>query len=807
MVPRMLADLRFAVRSLAKAPGFTVLVVLTLALGVGVNTAFFSVLNGILLRPLSYDEPERVMTLWESSPQMGIEQEQVSGGMYQDWRASTETFEEMAAYRYSGHVLSDVDEPVRITSVQITPSTFAVLGTRPAIGAPFDAEESDASNGHLAVLSHGFWTRQYGGDTAIVGSSILLDGEPYTVLGVMPEKFEFPPDDATVALWTPLNINPRSAQVRSMRVYNVVGRLAPDTAPAVARAELEAVTAEVARQFPDSNRGWTANVTSAREQIVGDARPLLAVLVGAATFVLLIACVNIANLSLARSAERQNDFAIRAALGAGRGRLIRRSLLESLVLASAGGLAGLVVAFWGVGFLRSVIPADVPRLREVGIDVTVVAFTAFSALAAGVVFGLVPAIRAMRPTLSSVLQEDSRGAAGGHRSRRLLDLMVAAEVCLALVLFVGAGLMVRSFSRITSIDPGFRTENVLSVALSLPQTTYAAPPRMQQFFSDLLSDINEIPGVVGAGAVTSLPMSAVGQAFDLPFQIEGEEEMAQAERPRAEYRSVMPGYFRALGIPLVRGRLISESDWAENVPVMVVNETMAKLYFSGEDPLGQFLGVPMAGRIEIVGIVGDVRHSGLQSDVQPEMFVSYRQFSLRDMHVVIRTEGDPAATAAVVRERIRALDPTLPVTQVATMEQLITASLAQPRFNMVLFVGLAACALLLAAVGIYGVVSYSVVQRTGEIGVRMALGADAGATRTLVIRQALVVTLIGIGAGLVASFGVTRLMLGLIYGVSPNDPLTLLASSAVLIAVAAAAAAVPAGRATRVDPVVALRAE
>jgi predicted permease len=388
----------------------------------------------------------------------------------------------------------------------------------------------------------------------------------------------------------------------------------------------------------------------------------------------------------------------------------------------------------------------------------------------------------------------------------LLDGMVAAEVCLALVLFVGAGLMVRSFARLSAVDPGFRTEDVLSVTLSLPSSTYDRP-RMQQFFSELIVDISNIPGVLAAGAVTSLPMSAVGQDFDLPFQIEGQEELRQAERPRSQYRSVMPGYFRALGIPLMRGRLIDASDWAENVPVMVINDTMARLYFAERDPLGQFLGVPMAGRIEIVGIVGDVRHSSLQSEVQPEMYVSYQQFSLPNMTLVVHTEADPGSISALVRDRVRAIDPDLPITQIATMEELISVSLAQPRFNMVLLVGLAASALILAAIGIYGVVSYSVAQRTGEIGVRMALGADAGATRALVIRQAMTVVALGVAAGLAMTFVVSRLIAGLLYGVSQNDPLTLFASAVVLLAVAAAAAAIPAARATRVDPVVALRAD
>jgi putative ABC transport system permease protein len=802
----MFADLRHAVRSLSRSPGYSLLVVATLTLGLGANTAFFGVLNGILLRPLAYGEPERIMTLWETNPQQGLTQDQVAGGTYQDWRRGSRTFTDMAAYSYGGRVLGAGDEPVRVASVAVTPSLFGVLGVAPMIGSPFDEEQAAASDGRQVLLSYGLWQQRYGADEGVLGTAVSLDGEPYEVVGVMAPGFEFPPDDDAVALWTPLIINPRTAQVRAMRTLSVVGKLAPESGLDEARDELVALTAEIARQFPDSNRGWGVDITPAREQLVGDMRPLLAALVGAAAFVLLIACANIASLQLARSTERQAEFAVRAALGASRWRLIRRSVLESLVLAATGGVCGLIAAYWGVAILRSIIPADVPRVREVGIDPAVVTFTALTAIGAGLVFGAVPALRAMRVRLSAVLQEDSRGASGDRRSRRLLDGLVAAEVCLALVLFVGAGLMVRSFARITAVDPGFRTDNVLSVSLSLPRSQYDAP-RMQGFFAELLEDIGSRPGVRAVGATSALPMSAVGNDFDLPFQIEGEDELPQAERPRSQYRSVTPGYFEALGIPLVRGRLIEASDWAENVPVMVVNETMARLYFPGEDPIGEFLGVPMAGRIEIVGIVGDARHASLQSDVQPEMYVSYQQFSISDMTLVVHADSDPASLSALVRDRIREIDPALPLTQVATMDELISESLAQPRFNMILLMGLAASALLLAAVGIYGVVSYSVVQRSGEIGVRMALGADARGTRRLVIREAMTVAAVGVGAGLVATIGVGRLVSGLLYGVGPNDPLTLLVGAVVLVGIAALAAAVPAARATRIDPAAALRSD
>ncbi len=803
----MLQDIRFAFRSLARTPGFTAVIILTLALGMGVNTAIFSVLNGVLFRPLDYDEPDRVMTLWESSPQLGIDQEQVAGDTYRDWRDQARSFESMAAYRYGGHILSDVDEPERISTVAVSPSLFRVLGVVPALGRTFTAFDDETEDEYLAILSHGLWARRFGSDTGIIDSVIRLDDNPYTVVGVMPQGFEFPPDDSDVAVWTPLIVNPRSASVRAMRVYNVVGRLTEQATPEQARAELDAIAAEIARQYPDSNKGWGANITSAHEQLVGDTKPLLAVLGGAAGLVLLIGCVNITNLMLARSSAQEREFAIRATLGAGRHRLIRRSLVESLTLAGIGGTVGLIFAFWGVGFLRGVIPDNVPRLGEIQIDLTVLAFTAAASLIAGLLFGLVPAVRAMRPSLSEVLQEGGRGAFGGRRSRRLLDVMVAVEVALALLLLVGAGLLIRSFSSLLDVDPGFRTTGVVTVALSLPESTYPDRPSMVRFFNELVDHTAELPGVEAAGAVTALPMSSVGMDFDLPFQIPGLESASPSERPRADYRSVIPGYFSALGIPLVRGRLIDDFDREENRPVMVINETMAELYFADVDPIGRILGVPMAGQIEIIGVVGDVRHSGLGSETRPEMFVSYEQFPLRDMHVVAYSRNDPDRVIAAVREQIATLDPGLPITSVATMEELISGSLAQPRFNMVLLIGMAACALALAGVGIYGVTSYSVGQRTNEIGIRMALGADAGHTMKLVVSQALLFVLAGVALGAVGSFGVNRLITGLLFGVTANDPTTLITVVLLLLAVASGAAFVPARRATRVDPIVTLRRE
>ena len=801
----MLRDIRFALRSLSQSPGFSAVVVATLALGIGVNTAIFSLVNGMLLRPLPFHEPDRLVTLWETAPQLGIEQDQVSGGNFADWRDRTESYRALAAYNYGTVVLTGVDEPQQIARVEVSPSMFDVLGVQPVLGRAFEAGEGLEGDERVVIVSNDLWTSRFGGSKDLIGSAIRLNEEPHTVVGVMPPGFEFPPDDDAVDLWTPLAISSTMLQVRSMRFYGVVGRLADGVSIEQAEAELKAVTAGIAEENPESNRGWSAQVLSALDQVVGDRTTLLTVLSGAAGFVLLIGCVNIANLLMARSSSQGKEFALRATLGASRTTLIRRSFAESFVLAILGGGAGLVLAFWGVDLLRGVLPADLPRVREVQIDATVFAFSAAVSLGAGVLFGLLPAIRSMRPRLSEVLQEGGAGTLGGRRARRLLNSMVAAEVALALMLLVGAGVMVRSFAALVAVDPGFRTEGVLSLALSLPDNKYPDRDSQRLFYNELVDRLSAIPGVQAAGAVTALPMSSIGSDFDAPIELESGEALAIAERPRVKYRTVIPGYFKAMDIPLVRGRMIDRFDREEGNPVMVINEAMERLLFPNEDAIGQAMGVPMAGRIEVVGVVADIRHYGLDEEAGPEMFVSYQNFPLRDMHLVIRSDLDPTSLVTAAREEIKLMNPTLPVTRVATIEQLVSASLAQPRFNMALLVAFAVCALVLAAVGIYGVISYSVAQRSGEIGMRMALGADAGDTFRMVVGQALGYVVAGGVLGLAGALALSRLISGLLFGVGLLDPATLVAGFFLLALVAGAAASLPAHRATQVDPVSTLR--
>ncbi len=779
--------------------------VITLAVGIGLNSAIFSALYGIVLRPLPYVAPERVMTLWETNPEQGLDQEQVSGGNFQDWRDQADSFESMAAFRRGSLVLTADEVPVQVGSAVASPTAFKMLGVDALHGRVFTPEEEAEEYEHLAILSHGLWQRHYGSDPAIIDTVIQLSEESYTVIGVMPASFHFPPGEKDIEVWTPLVVSPVMLRVRAMRFYDVVGRLGPGVSEQQAHAELSAITDQISTANPESNEGWSVDLIPAREQLVGDVASTLWLLWAAAGVVLLIACVNVASLLLARSGEYQPEYAVRAALGAGNLALLRRSLAESLLLAGAGGACGLLVGYAGTGVLRALMPGELPRVDEIAVDTTVILTAVGLSLAAALVFGLVPAIRAMRPQLGLVLQESSRGHSGGGASARALDVLVALEVALAVVLLVGSGLLIRSFGQLRNVDPGFRSEDTVTVAITLPEPKYSDSNLRRQFFNGLVDAASTLPGVRSAGGTSALPMSSVGLDFDLPFQILGQPPIAQSDRPRAEYRSVIAGYFETMGIPLLRGRLLDRFDREQNRPVMVINESMERLYFAGEDALGQELEVPMAGNIEIVGVVGDVHHNGLGDAVRPEMFVSYEQFSLRDMEIVVQIDGDATEVIRALRSAAADLDPVQPIGRVASLDQLIDESLAQARFNMALLTALGFCALALAAIGIYGIVSYGVVQRTAEIGIRKAFGADDNAARYLLVSKAMRLALTGVVVGMVGAVVGARSMRSLLFGVEPLDLLTLVGVSAALLLVALVSAVIPAGRAAHIHPAIALQ--
>jgi len=801
-------DIRDAIRSLSAQPGFSLVVVLTLALAIGVNSTIFSLVNGVLLRPLDYAAPGRLVVLWESNPQAGQRQSETSAATYVDWRTHTRAFSSIGAFRYRGFTLTGAGEPERIASVETSPALFRVLGVSPVLGRAFSDDEEQPGHEKLAILSFGAWQRRFGGRPDVAGQTLQLDGQTFEVVGVMPTAFQFPPGDRDVEVWSPLTLDARTLETRPHRLYRAIGRLAPGVTVAQAQSEMDTIALEVARRHPDTNAGWGVQLVPAHDQVVGDIGRTLWVLLGAVVLVLLIACANISNLLLARSARASRDFSIRAALGAGRRALLRRSLVETGVLAASGALVGLGLAWAGVRVLRRMIPMTVPRADQIGLDLPVLAFTAVIAVASGLLAGLVPAWRAMRPNLRDVLQETGRGATTSRRARRLADVMVGSEVALALMLLVGAGLLIRSFVNLTSVGPGFRTSGVVSMEIVLPETRYGSSASKRQFYSDLVERVRAQPGMSHAGAVSALPLSPLGTQFDVPFTIDGLAETSPSERPRAAYRAVLADYFSTMAIRLVKGRLFDRFDGRDNGPrVAIINETVAKRYFAGVDPLNRLVKVPMAGDLTIVGVIGDVKHDGLQLAAKPEVFVPYYQLALAEMQLVVESGDDTAAVVSRVKRVLGGLDPALPIAKVSRIEDLLSASVAQPRFNMALLVGLACCAALLAAVGVYGVVTYSVTRRTSEIGLRTALGAGGRDTFRLVVIAALRVVLAGVLLGLVGAGLLGKGLNSLLFGVLPLDLMTFAAASVAIVVISVLSASLPAARAARIDPVSALRQE
>lgn len=799
--------LKQILRSLVRAPTFTIAVISTLAIAIGANSAIFSVLNGVVLKPLPYEQPDQLVMVWEANPSQGLNQEPTSSATFADWRERAKTFQAMAAYRYLGFTLMLDDVPQRIASAQVTPSLFEVLRTRPALGRTFRPEEERPGSERLVILSDGAWQNRFGADESIIGRTIPLDGEPYEVVGVMPPGFTFPVGDTEVEAWSPLTMSLEDLPSRPHRMYSTIGRLSDSATLDGARTELKMIASQIALDNPDSNLGWTVTLVSAEEQLLGDTSSTVWILFGAVSLVLIIGCVNVANLLLVRSGERSKYIAVHAAFGATAYDLGKRAISEGLVLAVVGGVAGLAVAWGSVSVLRSVLPAGFPRLDDIALDPIVLGFTAVTACTAGVLFSLAPALRSMRPDIVGVLKDTSRASSLGRTSRRITNAMVSAQVALALVLTVGAGLLLRSYAELASVDPGYRTQDVVAVALELPRSRYPSGAEQSQFFAELMSRTSNIPGVSAVGAVSYLPMSPIGTEFDMPFTVEGLEATSPSQRPTAEYRGVFPGYFEAMDIDLVAGRMLDDIDGTDGHRVALVNETVVRRYFPDRTPIGQIVEMPMAGNVEIVGVVEDIRHDGLGVTANPEMFVPYIQLPLSAMHVVAYSEGDLSGIVGAIRREILEIDPEQPITRVNLIADLVSGSIAPSRFNMILLLGLATCAVLLSIVGVYGVVSYTVSMRTRELGVRMALGANAGSAVRLVLRQAGRVVALGAIVGVVVSFGAARVLESLLYGVEPLDSQTFMAVPVGLVLIATIAAAIPATRAARIDPATALRKE
>lgn len=814
MIETLLQDIRYGARMLAKNKGFTAVAVVTLALGIGANTAIFSVVNELLLRPLPYRDAERLVMLWEVSPH-GRHQNTTSRSNFTAWREQARSFEGMAAFSDQRLNLTGGGEPEEVSVQLATPELFQVLGVEPLKGRTL--VEDDARAGSAAVvMSYGLWQRRFGGDPQMVGKTVTLNGVPSTVVGIMPAGFQWyirqkSGTGRPAEMWSVLTMPKTSegAEARG-RFLSVVARLKPGVTPAQADAELKTIESRLGQEEPKYNKGYSAEAISVRDQFVGNIRPALWVLLGAVGLVLLIACANVANLLLSRAAAREKEIALRTALGASRGRVVRQLLTESILLALLGSLLGLVLAWWGIKALVAISPRDLVNIQGVGLNLTVLGWTLAVSLLTGIVFGMAPALDATRLDLNDALKEGGKGAGGqSARSRAMRSTLVVAEVALALVLLAGAGLMVKSFARLRKIDTGFNSDNVLSLVLRLPAAKYREDPQVVTFFRQTLERVRALPGVRSAGMVNFLPLyGGLGSATGII--IEGRPAPPAGEGPSANVRVADSGYFGTMGIPFLEGRNFTDFEDAEAKHVVVVSESLAKKYFPGEDPIGKRITVHMSENAvpsEIVGVVGDVRYDSLTDEAEPTVYMPHPELTYEFMTLVIRTTGDPSELAPAVRREIGEIDRDQPVSDVRTMKEVMADTVGRARFNTLLLGVFAGLATLLAAVGIFGVMNYSVTLRTREIGLRMALGAQPSRVLLLVLRQGLLLTLAGTGIGLAASLALTRLMSSLLFGIDSTDPSTFAAIVIVLAVVALVACYVPARRATRIDPLTALRYE
>jgi putative ABC transport system permease protein len=797
-------DLRYGFRILLKHRGFSAVAVLALALGIGANTAIFSVINTVLLKPLPYRQPERLLELREAKVPKHSDAP-VSAASFQDWQAQNTVFEQVAAYRSTSYNLIGTAEPERIRAARVSAGTFTLLGINPVTGRDFLPEEDQPGQGNVVAVSQGLWQRRFGADPNLVGQTINLSGNSYTVVAIMPPGFKFP--ESGIELWTPTAFAPFERNQYGAHNYGAIGRLKPGVTIEQAQSEMSAIAARIAQDHADTNAGWDAKLVPMLDFAVGKIKPMLLVLLGAVAFVLLIACANVANLLLARAASRQKEIAIRTALGAGRWRIVRQLLTESVILALAGGTMGLLLAAWGMDALLALAPADLPRVKDVTIDGNALVFTLAVTILTGIIFGLVPALQASRPDLNETLKESGgRGSTGGIHRQRARNMLVVAEVALALVLLVCGGLMIRSFLRLQQVNPGFNPDNAMMIKLVLPVKQYPEDEQQAAFLNQLIENVSTLPRVQSVGATVIMPF--VDNAM-LGFQIQGRPVVQDSDMPTTKYYSVSPDYFKAMGIPLLRGRVFTERDVVGAPRVALINETMAKQFFPDEDPIGKHISVtngPEAFR-EIVGIVGDVKHNGLDHETPAQTYMSFAQEPSNNMTLVLRSDADPAVMSAAIRNEVSRIDKNQPVSAIRPLTEILADSVAQQRFSMLLLGIFAAVALILAAVGLYGVMSYSVTQRTHEIGVRMALGASSSDVLRLVVGQGLKMALIGIVIGLTVAFALTRLMESLLFGVTATDPITFSAISLMLAGVAFVASYVPARRAMKVDPMVALRYE
>ena len=800
-------DITLALRALRRAPGFALVAVLTLALGIGANTAIFSVVRGILLRPLPFPDPGGLVLV--VSTYQGKDSPFVSPANAYDWRDGNRSFRSLGVIGGHSAVITGSGDPERLRGYDVSPDHFAILGVTPVLGRlNFSPEEAAFQGDKAVIVSENLWRTRFGADPGLAGKPVTLDNETYRVVGVAPRALGWPVD---AMVWFPFSFDPAKLAGSRAAVYlNVIGRLKPGVGLDAARADMRGIAARLERDFPDANAGLGAGVVPLHQWMTGSLDQPLYILLGGVGFVLLIACANVANLLLVRGLAREGELAVRAALGAGRGRLMRQLVTESLVLAFLGAGAGLALAGVGTRLLVQAAPSSIPRLGDIRVDAVVLGFTFLVALATGVLFGLLPARLVVRPDLARTLREGGRGGSQGTGGRRARRILVVAEVALSVMLLAGAGLLIKSFNRLMAVDPGFRTGGSVTFALSLPAAKYPSPDQQTGFVGSLMERLRVIPGVQSAGAALGMPLTRF--SFNFSFQIAGRPPLQPSDQPSAEVRVATPEYFPTMGIPIVAGRGFTAADRAGSPKVLLLTETAAQRFFPGENPIGKqvrFGWGRASGNLEgeIVGIVGDVKLASLATASVPQFWAPYAQWPVSSMNVVLHAGREPEAVVADARRVIRELDPELALSQVRTLDAVLAESVAQPRFYMLLLTAFALVALALSAIGIYGVVAFLVGQRSREIGVRIALGASRGRVIRMIVREGSAMTLGGLGLGLLGAFGLTRLMDALLFGVAATDPTIYALVALVLAGVALASCWVPALKAARVDPALTMRAE
>ena len=799
-------DIRYAVRTLRRRPSFSSVAVLTLALGIGANTAVFSVVHSVLLSPLPYGDPERLVAVWERQAIANLNQQPVSLPNFEDWRQQSQTFEQLAASRGATFNVTEGGETQRVAGARVSTNLYSLLRIKPVLGREFLEEEGRAGAPPVALIGQGLWQRLYGSDPQIVGKAIRVDGGACTVVGVLPPKLNYPSADTELVI----PFIPQGGEVqRSNHFSRVLGRLREGVPLSEASAEMQTIAARLEQQYPDSNTGYRVQLVPLSEQLVGNVRTALLVLLGAVGCVLLISCANVASLMLARGAGQQAELSVRAALGASRARLVRQLLTESVVLSLCGGLLGLLLALWGVPALTRLGAGSIPRADEVGVSYAVLGFTLLVSLAAGVLFGIAPALQASGGRMTNALREGRRGSTGGPLHKRMLNGLVIAEVAVALVLLVGAGLLTRSFLSLQKVSPGYDPRGILTAGVGLSPAKYPELRDQWAFYERLLDELETTTGVASAAVVSKLPVTGFATSN---FTVRG-SPVAAGHAPTAHYRVISPGYFRTMGIPFSEGRDFTRRDRADAPDALIINKSMADRFWPGESPVGRSiqLATERTRWREIVGVVGDEKLSALDTETGSAVYVPLPQntvpTAIRSVTLVARAGRDPGALPAALRAALRSVDGEQALFQVRPLSEVISDSLGRPRFNSLLMVIFAALAGVLAAVGVYGVMAYSVAQRRQEIGIRLALGARPRNVLTMILGQGMRLGAAGVAAGLVAAFALTRVAATLLYGVSPTDPLTFSIISLVLLAVASLASYLPARRATRLDPCVALRHE